>query len=141
MHNYMQLLIADFTVDNRILIHSNFTYCTHCLIALPGTPRDVKASELSAGSCRILVTWGPPTGSAESDIDRYLVYILLQDIADIAFSTTSVIDVPDCRNEVTNISVQAVNHFECKGQNSSPIQLSLSEIPTASGVITQNNSK
>ena len=123
------------------MIYSN-SYLLHTLfIALPGAPRDVDARELPAGSCTIFVSWGSPLGSDRSDIDRYMVYVPAQNIQDIAFSTISVVDVPECRDRIANISVQAVNRFGCEGQNSSQIQPSLSEMPTAPSVNSQDDSK
>ena len=103
-------------------------------LAVPGVPQRISASEISQlidNNCIILVAWSPPANSNGSDINQYIVYVPSRNIRnDIFSSTLSTLTVPNCRDGI-GIQVAAVNRFGCVGLNSSKVQPSLLDIPTA----------
>ena len=101
--------------------------CTHHFLVIPEVPRNARAVESSArieNLCIILVTWAPPAGSDESDIDHYIVYVPSRNILINESSTLTVLRIPNC-HEDDGILVAAVNRFGCVGPNSSEVQPSL----------------
>ena len=81
------------------------------------------------------MTLDPPNNIDRSDIDHYVVYVPSRNLVVNGASATSSLNVPNCRNNVS-IHVAAVNRFGCMGINSSEIQPSLFDVPTAEGGTT-----
>ena len=90
------------------------------------------ARHLSAGSCDFIVTWNPPINIDRPNIDHYIIYVPLRNIRKVEFSTTTVLNVSNCRNGGISIQVAAVNSVGCAGLNSTAIEPNLLEMPTTS---------
>ena len=106
----------------------------HTFLAVPGVPQRIHAAETSqpvGTTCIILVTWDPPANSDASDIVQYIIYIPSRNIREVSPSTISTLTVPNCGID-THVQVAAVNLVGCVGMNSSEVQLTLLDIPTAS---------
>ena len=108
----------------------------HTFSAVPGVPQRISAAEISRpldNLCIILVTWAPPTNVDPSDIDQYIVYIPSQSIKMTVSSSSilSTLTVPNCGDDI-RVQVAAVNRDGCIGMNSSEVQPTLLDIPTAS---------
>ena len=87
------------------------------------------------------MTWNPPVNIIDrSNIDRYIIYVPLRNIAKDEFSTTTVLNVSNCRDGGISIRIAAVNSVGCEGLNSTATELNLLEMPTTS-VDTQTSSK
>ena len=101
------------------------------------------ARQLSPSNCDFLVTWDPPTNIDRFDIDRYMIYVPLRNMAKVEVSTTTVLNISDCRDSSIRIEVSALNNFGCEGLNSTEIQPSLLEMPTIPtvNVDTQHSGK
>ena len=97
---------------------------TILFLAVPEAPQNIRAAEtpqMVSRNCIILVTWEPPVGILQSDIDHYTVYVssgsTINGTTAIAF-----LDEPNCRSNDISIQVTTVTRFGCIGQNSSEIQ-------------------
>ena len=103
-------------------------------LAVPGIPQRISAAEISRPRddiCIILVTWSPPANSDSADIDQYIVYIPSRNFRDdISSSTLITLTVLNCGDDI-HIQIAAVNRVGCVGMNSSEVQLTLLDIPTA----------
>ena len=88
-------------------------------------------SRLHDNICIVLVTWDPPANSDAADIAQYIVYVPSRNIEmTVSSSSLSTLTVPNCGDDI-HVQVAAMSHVGCVGMNSSEVQLTLLDIPTA----------
>jgi hypothetical protein len=115
----------------------------YVFLAIPEAPQNVRAAEtsqpLANNICIILVTWDPPAGIDQSDIDHYTVYISPGSTINET-TAIAILRVPNCRSSDIGIRISTVTRFGCVGQNSTKVQPTLL-ITNTQRVVTVDHSE
>ena len=114
---------------------------TILFLAVPEAPQNVRAAETTQpvnSIYIILVTWIPPAGILQSDIDHYTVYVSSGSTV-IETTAIALLRVPNCRSNDISIQVATITRFGCVGRNSSEVRPILLTINTQTAVPTDHS--